>query len=53
MLRCFFSLGDIVRVMRALTLKYVFVETASGCFAHTGGYVAIGIPGIDTVVGHL
>jgi len=53
MLMCFFSSGDAVRVMRALTFKSVFVETAPGCFAHTSGSAAVGIPGIDAVVGHL
>jgi len=42
----------IARVMRALTLQDVFVETAPGYFAHTSGSAAIGIPGIEALVGH-
>ena len=48
----FISPGDVVRVMRALTFKGVFVETAPGCFAHTSGSAAIGIPGIESMIGH-
>ena len=48
----FFSPGDLVRVMRALTFKGVFVETAPGYFAHTSSSVAIGIPGIESMIGH-
>ena len=52
MLICFFSV-DVVRVMRALTFKYVFTEAAPGYFVHTSGSAAIGIPGSDALVGHL
>jgi len=52
MLMFFFS-GDVVRVMRALTFKYLFTETAPGYFAHTSASAAIGIPGSDAFVGHL
>ena len=38
--------------MRALTFKGVFVETAPGYFAHTSGSAAIGIPGIESMIGH-
>ncbi|RPA91906.1 S-adenosyl-L-methionine-dependent methyltransferase [Choiromyces venosus 120613-1] len=41
----------IVRVMRALTLKDVFVETAPGHFAHTGG--SADITAMDPMIGHL
>ena len=47
-----FSSEDVVRVMRALTFKGVFVETAPGYFAHTSGSAAIGIPGIESMIGH-
>ncbi|CUS10026.1 unnamed protein product [Tuber aestivum] len=43
----------ITRVMRALTFKDVFVETEPGYFAHTSGSAAIGVPGIEAMVGHL
>jgi len=52
MLMCFSSSSDVVRVMRALTLRDVFVETAPGYFAHTSGSAAIGIPGIEALIGH-
>ncbi|PUU82160.1 O-methyltransferase-domain-containing protein [Tuber borchii] len=42
----------IVRVMRALTLQDVFVETAPGYFAHTSGSAVIGVPGIEALIGH-
>ncbi|PWW72967.1 S-adenosyl-L-methionine-dependent methyltransferase [Tuber magnatum] len=42
----------IVRVMRALTLNDVFVETAPGYFAHTGGSTLIGTPQMEALVGH-
>ena len=48
----FFSLEDVVRVMRALTLQDVFVETAPGYFSHTSSSAAIGIPGIEALIGH-
>ena len=48
----FISPGDVVRVMRALAFRYVFSETAPGYFAHTGGSAAIGIPGIEALIGH-
>ena len=47
-----FSSEDVVRVMRALTFKGVFVETAQGYFAHTSGSAVIGIPGIEAMIGH-
>ncbi|CAZ86568.1 unnamed protein product [Tuber melanosporum] len=43
----------IVRVMRQLTSKNVFVETAPGYIAHTGGSAAIGLPGVGSMVAHL
>ena len=49
---CFSPGGGVVRVMRLLTFKYVFVETAPGYFAHTSGSAAIGVPGIGALVGH-
>jgi len=52
MLMRFFPLGDVARVMRALTLQDVFAETAPGYFAHTSGSATMGIPGIDALVGH-
>ena len=47
-----FYLEDVVRVMRALTFKGVFVETAQGYFAHTSGSAAIRVPGIEAMIGH-
>ena len=47
-----FSSEDVVRVMRALTFKGVFVETAPGYFSHTSGSAAIRIPGIESMIGH-
>jgi len=41
-----------VRVMRPLTFKGVFVETAPGYFAHTSNSAASGAPGIEDMVGH-
>jgi len=41
-----------VRVMRVLTFKYVFTETAPGYFAHTSVSTAIGVPGIHALIGH-
>ncbi|KAG0633250.1 O-methyltransferase-domain-containing protein [Tuber brumale] len=43
----------IVRVMRSLTSRDVFVETAPGYIAHTRCSAAIGIPEIESMVGHL
>ena len=39
-------------MMRALTLQDVFVETAPGYFAHTSSSAAIGIPGVEALIGH-
>ena len=41
-----------MRVMRALTFKGVFVETAQGYFAHTSSSAAIRVPGIEAMIGH-
>ena len=48
-----FPSGDVVRVIRALTLQNVFVETAPGYFAHTSASAAVGVPGIEALIGHL
>ena len=40
-----------MRVMRILTFKNVFVQTAPGYFAHTGGS-AIRVPGIEAMMAH-
>ena len=46
-----FPSGDVVRVIRALALQNVFVETEHGYFAHTSAS-AIRVPGIEALIGY-